>query len=72
MKYALTFFLFFFINPWDFHALAQSSPLDKRISINANSEKLGKVLKQIEKNITLNIWMIYMLILKCPQLEFIS
>lgn len=49
MKYALTFFLFFFINPLDFHALAQSSPLDKRISINANSEKLGKVLKQIEK-----------------------
>lgn len=34
---------------WNFDAFSQSSPLYKQISLSANEEKLGKVLKQIEK-----------------------
>lgn len=45
-------FLLLFISfaiSWNFYAFPQSSPLDTKISLNVSSEKLGKVLKQIEK-----------------------
>ena len=34
---------------WNFHAFSQTSPLDNRISVDFNADKLGKVLKKIEK-----------------------
>ncbi len=42
--------LFFVISiTWNITAFSQSSPLDKKISLDVKSEKLGKVLKLIEK-----------------------
>ena len=41
--------LFFIIGSWNFLAFSQSSPLDSRISLDIKLEKLGKVLRQIER-----------------------
>ncbi|MCG8309420.1 MAG: carboxypeptidase-like regulatory domain-containing protein [Cytophagales bacterium] len=49
MKYLIVFNFFFWWNSWNDLAFSQSSPLDNRISVDFNSEKLGKALKVIEK-----------------------
>ncbi|MCK5102615.1 MAG: carboxypeptidase-like regulatory domain-containing protein, partial [Cyclobacteriaceae bacterium] len=49
MKRLLILPIFLIVLSWNFVAFSQSSPLDKKINLNVNSEKLGKVLKLIEK-----------------------
>ena len=41
--------IFLIVFSWTFVAFSQSSPLDKKINLDVISEKLGKVLKLIEK-----------------------
>ncbi len=49
MKRLLTLLFFLLVFSWNFHVFSQSLPLDNKISLVLKSEKLGKVLKQIEK-----------------------
>lgn len=49
MKNLIVALLFLFFNAWNFHAFSQSSLLEGPISLDVKAEKLGKVLKKIEK-----------------------
>lgn len=44
------FLLYPFFALWTFNAFSQSAPLDTKVSLNVKELKLGKVLKQLEKD----------------------